>query len=105
MATYSDLATIRNSSVFLDRCTIAVTKYAQFIIGESASTTDHNRRFNWASHAILSPGSTASQLANAIVLDPTFTELADGTTSIDTITDTQMQSAVEATINATLLAY
>ena len=105
MAKYSDLAGWRNSSAFIDRCTIAVASYAKYIINEATSVADHNRRFTWASNAILNPGGVLGQLGSAIVLDPVFTALADGTPDISSITDAQIDSAVQSTINATLLAY
>lgn len=104
MAAYSVLATIRNYSGFTDRCAIAVATFAKYIINEATNVADHNRRFTWASSAILNPAGVVGQLSNAIVLDVAFANLTS-TADFDAMTDAALQAVVEATINATLLAY
>lgn len=104
MATYAALAGVRNYSGFGDRATIAVATYAKYIINEATNVADHNRRFAWAAQAILNPAGVVGQIANAILLDPTFAAVTSNA-DFDAISDASVQTAVESTINATLLAY
>jgi hypothetical protein len=96
MATYSDLAGFRNSSAFTDRCTLAIASYAKYILGQ---TNVPARKYAWAQNTFLNPNGVFQQLSNGIVLDPTFTGLANGTADISSITDAQVDSAVQTTIN------
>lgn len=49
MATYAQSATWKNSSDAIDRCTIAVFKYAQYLIGQAGSAT--LKQAEWARNA------------------------------------------------------
>lgn len=99
MAQYVDLAAIRNSSDFVDRCTISVANYAKYIMGEATTVSNHVRRWNWAAVAIFNPGGVVSQLGNAIVLDTVFVSLANGTSTSASLTDAQIDGAVQTAIN------
>lgn len=96
MATYAQLATLRNTSAFRDRVELAVVFYARFIIGESPATPLHNTRANWAKSAFQNPSAVAGGLLNAVALDATIASV------LDAATDAQMQSATETVINTIL---
>lgn len=96
MATYSDLASIRGSSTFIDRCTMAVASYAKYIVG---SNNVPAKKYAWAQNAFMNPSGVFNQLSHEIVLDPTFTALPDGTKIADSINDAGIDGAVQTTIN------
>lgn len=96
MATYAELATLRNSSAFRDRVELAVTFYARYILGEAENTPLHKTRVNWAKPAFTNPSGVASGLMNAVVLDGTIGDV------LGSATDAQVQSATEAVINTIL---
>jgi hypothetical protein len=97
---YSDLASMVNSSAFTDRCTQAVIKYARYILGNNASTTN---QVNWARGAVLNPAGVASSLRYAISRDDAFVQ-ADPLNFAGML-DSDLQSAVERTVNTTVLAF
>lgn len=97
---YADLASMVNSVAFIDRCAFAVVKYASYILNNNASTII---QLNWAKGAIQNPVGVVNQLRHAIAYDSKFT--AQNPLSFDTTTDADLQIAVEATINNTLLKF
>lgn len=99
MATYADLVNIRNSNDFGNRCAISVANYARFIMGEASTVDNHRDRLKWAALAIDGPSSIVSQYGSAIILDAVFTALPNGTTDSSTLTDAQIDGAVQATLN------
>ena len=101
--TYLELYQASANADFLDRLAIAVAYYARYIINENPATSNHQRRFQWASAAILSPRGMAIQLFASIILDSVFT--TQNPLSIATITDSQLQPVVETAINTTLLQF
>lgn len=96
MATYAQLATLRNSSAFRDRVELAVVFYARYIISEDPATPLHNVRANWAKNAFQNPSGVSNGLLNAVALDGTIGNV------LDAATDGQVQSATEAVINTIL---
>lgn len=104
--TYTELVAMVNSSAFIDRCALAVAKYAQFILNENPATANHQRRYSWAIGAIQNPTGVVSGLKHAIAIDPTFT--AQNPLNFATTPDGgagSVQVAVEATINSTVLVF
>lgn len=104
-ADYSDLAGLVNASAFQDHVAVAVTKFAQFIIGEDPAVALHASRAAWAKTALLSPRTTGGQVAFAVALDPIFVNQAQGSVSVTNVTDAQVQTAVETAINNTILKF
>jgi hypothetical protein len=98
MANYTDLATLRKDATFKARVEIAVAKYALYIMDESPAMASHKVRFAWASNALLNPGSVGEGLIPSIVLDGTVAAAYASKNQAD-ITDAQLQSAVEASVN------
>lgn len=98
--TYSELASMVNSSAFLDRCTFAVIKYARYILGNNASSI---RQLEWAKQAVQNPVGTAMTLKYAIAWDGIF--INQNNLNFDLITDATLQGAVEVTINSTVLVF
>jgi hypothetical protein len=101
--TYTELANALNVASFLDRCTIAVVKFARFILAEATNVTNHQRRNSWAINAIQSPASIINSIKWNIITDPAFT--SQDPLNVSTTSDSVLQSAVETTINATLLTF
>ena len=94
-ATYSDSATWKNSSDCIDRVSIAVFKYAQYLIGQAGSAT--LKQAEWARNAYQNPGGVASGFLTAVSFDPNVTA------NLPTVpTDAVLQSATETAINTTL---
>ena len=101
--TYLELSALTKTSNFVDRVTVAVTRYAQFILGENPATNDHQRRFNWARSAITSPSGTAGQILYAIALDAAIKN--QDPLNFATTSDATVQTVVETAVNQYLLAY
>lgn len=102
---YKELVSISHGSEFQDRCTIAVSLFARYIINtEAPNVTGNSLRVNWAKSAILNPAGIVGQLRDLVILDPLFAN-ATSPLDINTITDAQLQAAVEAAINATALKF
>lgn len=96
MATYADTATLKNSSTFRDAVTIAVAKYASYILNEGAGVQFHNQRAAWAKGAYVSPDGVAGGLLAVIALD------SNVQAAIPTVSDATIQSATENAINTTM---
>lgn len=107
MANYLTLSTIKQSTDFVNRSTMAVANYAHFILGQTPSGTaaQWNDKLRWAMGAISNPGGIAVQLSAYFVLDATFTALANGTPDSTSITDAQFDTVVQTAINNTLLSF
>ncbi len=104
--TYSDRATIVNSSDFRDRTAQAVTKYALFIIGEDPGTQFHSHRVDWAQGAVQNPSGEAAKIYWFAVWDAFITALTSPVTSSPaTIPDATLQTIVETAINNTILKF
>lgn len=97
MATYADIATLMNSSAFRDAVTIAVVKYASFILNESAGVANHNQRAAWAKNAYQSPGGVGGSLLAAVAWDSNVQATAPAVPA-----DSVIQSATENAINTTM---
>jgi len=97
MATYADQAAIMTNGAFISRISIAIAKYAEYIIGNAANQT--RDQIAWATRAAQSPGSIASQIVSLCVWDTAVTSLANGTQDATGLTDAQVQSIVESVVN------
>jgi hypothetical protein len=91
--TYEDSALLMKDEVFRGRITVACLKYADYIVGEAASTPAHTTRTKWAQSTMSAPETAAMVVQPTVVMDPAVQQ--DGAA----ITDAALQSAVENTIN------
>ncbi len=99
MATYLELSALQRDADFSARTQIAVAKFAAYKMDEDPATAGHALAVKWAQNAIANPGSIATGILPAIVLDPACQ--AKAATPAD-ITDAEIQGAVEAAINRIL---
>lgn len=94
-ASYSAIATMRNSSTFQDRVALAVAFYARYLLGQASATPIPNNKVSWARNAYQNPIGAASGLLTIIALDGTISDAA----VLGNATDAQIQSATEAAVN------
>ena len=93
---YEQSAALMNEPTFVNRVKVACLKYADFILNEATSVPAHNARLRWAQSATTSPDSIAQQLAPPVVMDVKVQEQGSA------ITDADLQSSVETTVNRLL---
>ena len=93
---YVDLSAIAGDPLFLRRVTVAVAKFAAYILGEAPSVPNHATRYRWAQTAIVNASGVAGAIATSVVLDNNVQA------ALMASTDAQIQSGVEAQV-ATLL--
>ncbi len=101
MANYLQLHAVKSNPDFVARVSIGIAKYALYIMDEAPNTPNHKPRFAWALNAVANPNSVAAGLLPAIVLDAAVQAKA---AAPDTITDAELQGAVEAAVNRALNA-
>jgi hypothetical protein len=90
---YTASAELMRNGAFIDRVKVACLKYADFIMNEAVSVPAHSSRIRWAQTTVQSPDGTAQSVTPPVVMD-TKVQI-DGAA----ITDANLQSAVETTIN------
>ncbi len=95
--TYTQSALLMKNPDFIDRVKVAVLKYANFILAEATTTSQHNARHRWALVAMAAPDSVAQTVAQPVVMDPQVQ--ADGSA----ITDTNLQTSVEVVLNSSII--
>lgn len=100
--TYAELSTLANSSPFIERTSVATAKYARFILNEDPATVNHQRRFDWARQAINNVNIIGG-LRQAIAIDTAFAD--QDPLDFAATSDAVVQSAVEATVNSTVLTF
>ena len=60
MATYNEIAALRNKTILKDKVAVAVSKAALAILAEDITTSNHKQRLAWAQRALtMSRSSTA----------------------------------------------
>jgi len=91
--TYAESAALMRDPAFVDRVKVACLKFADFILNEPTTTPAHNTRLRWAQQTETNPDLIAQQTTPPTVMDAAVQ--ADGSA----ITDANLQSAVETTIN------
>ena len=91
--TYAESAALMQNGDFIARVKVACLKYADFILNEATSTPAHNTRLRWAQQAESNPDLVSQQITPPTVMDGAVQ--ADGAA----ITDANLQSAVETTVN------
>jgi len=94
--TYEQSADLMNDPVFRGRVKVACLKYATYINDEPANTPAHSTRIRWAQQTMSMPDASAGQVTPTVVMDGAVQ--ADGAA----ITDAELQSAVENSINKML---
>lgn len=113
MATRLELSTLASlTTVFVNRITVCVLFYAQFIIGEDTKIQGHVTRSTWAKASILNPQSVAVSIAPLVTIDPVFvgqkSPVGDWGPILDAMPETgagSLQAAVENAINTTVLQF
>lgn len=93
---YAQSAALMANQAFRDRIKIACLKYATYIVDEPANTAAHSTRIRWAQQTMLAPDSAANTVTPTVVMDGQVQ--AEG----DAISDVNLQTAVETSINKLL---
>ena len=91
--TYEESAALMKDPTFVSRVKVACLKFADYITNEASTTPAHMSRIKWAQYAMTNPDTTAGQVTPPTVMDNQVQ--TDGST----ITDANLQTAVESTIN------
>lgn len=92
---YKASSDLMRNPEFLGRTRIACLKFASFISLEATTVPAHNTRMRWAQDTFVNPDGAASTVMPVLIMDPKVQ--ADGAA----ITDTDLQSALEASVNKT----
>jgi hypothetical protein len=80
---------------FIGRTRIACLHFASYIDGEAEDVPAHNTRTRWARDTFENPDGSAAEIMPVLVMDPKVQ--ATGAA----ITDVDLQSAVETSVNKT----
>ena len=78
---------------FRGRSRVACLHYASYISGEDASVPAHTTRMRWAQQTIANPDASLAQIMTTLVMDDKVQEAGSA------ITDDDLQSAVETSVN------
>lgn len=100
--TYEQSAQLMQNGVFMGRVKVSCLKFADYIVGEAASTPAHSTRIRWAQNTFVNPDSSAQQVTPPVVMDAAVQAAGIDTDGDSTIDDAALQSAVESTINKML---
>jgi len=90
---YTDTAALMIDGVFIGRVKVACLHFASYISGEDSTVPAHPTRLRWSQQAFLMPDNAVMQIMSTLVMDPKVQ--AEGAA----ITDTDLQSSVEASVN------
>jgi hypothetical protein len=91
--TYEESSALMTDPVFRGRVKVACMKYADYVFSEAQSTPRHTSAIRWAQRVFQTPDQVAQEIQPPTVMDAAVQ--ADGAA----ITDTALQSAVEAVVN------
>lgn len=94
--TYEETFTLMSDAVFRGRVNISCVNFARYITDEAASTPAHSTRIKWAQNTLINPEVAVNQVIPSVVTDGAVQ--ADGAA----ITDPNLQTAVETSINKLL---
>lgn len=94
--TYEESAALMSDVNFRGRLKVACLNYASYIMNEPTGTPAHATRIRWAQNTALQPDQAAMQIQPMVVMDPQVQ--AEG----PAISDAQLQTAVETTVNRIL---
>jgi hypothetical protein len=96
MATYLEIAGLRNDEDFRKRLAVAVIKYAAYVLGNTGDTNFRENKVRWAREALANPDGQVSRLMGFVLGDGTVqNELAE-------ISDVDLQAVVEYNINVNM---
>jgi len=93
---YDQSQTLMRDPSFIGRVKVACLKYASFIIDEAPSVAAHNTRYRWAQNTLVDADAVAMKATPAVVMD------AQVQTDGSAITDANLQTSVETTLNKML---
>lgn len=93
---YSEVMMLSSNADFLNRCSYAVQKFATYILNEDPGTQNHTARLNWANNALTNPTLQVNAYLPAILQNATVQ------TQLGAISDTDLQTVVETSCNATI---
>jgi len=93
---YLATASLMKDPEFISRTKVACMHFASYISGEDDTVPAHNSRMKWAQMTFNSPDQSAMQVMPVLVMDVKVQE------SGAAITDPDLQSAVEASVNKML---
>lgn len=91
--TYSETAELMKDTTFIGRSEIACLKYASYIQGEDAAVPAHATRMRWAQATVTNVTQSVAVIMPVLVMDDKVQ--TDGAA----ITDPNLQSAVETSVN------
>ena len=90
---YNASANLMVNATFQGRCRIACLHYADYIKGEDPAVPAHTSRLRWAQEAVRDPFAAVNQIMTTLIMDPKVQD------SGDAITDIDLQSSVETSVN------
>lgn len=93
---YAATAALMTDAAFKDRTKIACLHYASYILGEPVDVPAHSSRLRWAQNTNASPEQSAAQVMPVLVMDDKVQAAGAA------ITDADLQTAVETSINKLL---
>lgn len=94
--TYEESAALMTDMDFRGRVKVACLKYADSIMIDSASASTRTAQLRWAAQTFQQPDVIAQQVQPPTIMDGAVQQAGAA------ITDTALQSAVEATVNKML---
>lgn len=94
--TYTESAALMNDVDFRNRIKVACLTYANYIFGEPAGTAAHNTRYRWSQQCMQQPDQTAQQIQPNVVMQDAVQAAGAN------ISDADLQTAVETTVNKLL---
>jgi hypothetical protein len=95
--TYEETNNLRNDQNFRGRVSVACVHFANYIIDEPGSVPAHSTRTKWAQGTLANPDLAVAQCIATVVNDQAV-QTAGGAA----ITDADLQTAVETSINKLL---
>jgi hypothetical protein len=90
---YLTTAGLMHDADFISRTKVACLHFASYISGEDDTVPAHNSRMRWAQQTFASPDQSAVLVMPVLVMDDKVQE------SGSAITDPDLQSAVETSVN------
>lgn len=90
---YTESATLMTDINFRNRIKVASLKFADYISGEGNTVPAHNTRMKWAQSVVNAPDTVAGNIQPSVVMDPAVQDQGS------TISDPDLQQAVETTVN------
>ena len=90
---YAESADLMRDAAFISRIKVACLNYSAYIYGEASNTVAHSSRLRWATNVAQAPDVAANNIAPTVTMDPVVQEKGAA------ITDTELQTAVEAAAN------